>query len=400
MKRSMLLIMVRACRVWHPNIDIHSGQVMFSILGKDWRPVLSINTILLGLQVQHTLQGGLYFGVEFLQHPRQRLHLANAPANRSHGKRERELEHDIEHMTISKSMDCEMTDEDSDHHPVPVFKRHRTFDDTDGGSLSGENKPRILLMGLRRRSGKSSIQRVVFHKMSPHETLFLEGTNSLDIKYIANNSFVQFQIWDFPGDFDFKDDLVYGGQLVNEEMIFGNCGAIVFVIDAQDDPYSEALTRLHDTVARAHRYNPNVFFEVFIHKVDGDLFISDDHKIGTPSLIYSFYIFHLSFILQITEEIQDGDLDIHMSFYLTSIFEAFSKVVQKLIPQLPTLENLLNILISRCNMEKSFLFDVVSKVYIATDSNPVDMQSYELCSDMIDVVIDVSCIYGYSNWRI
>jgi hypothetical protein len=24
----------------------------------------------------------------------------------------------------------------------------------------------------------------------------------------------------------------------------------------------------------------------------------------------------------------------------------------------------------------------------------VDMQSYELCSDMIDVVIDVSCIYG------
>lgn len=27
-------------------------------------------------------------------------------------------------------------------------------------------------------------------------------------------------------------------------------------------------------------------------------------------------------------------------------------------------------------------------------SSPVDMQSYELCSDIIDVVIDVSCIYG------
>lgn len=34
------------------------------------------------------------------------------------------------------------------------------------------------------------------------------------------------------------------------------------------------------------------------------------------------------------------------SIYDHSIFEAFSKVVQKLIPQLPTLENLLNILIS------------------------------------------------------
>ena len=122
---------------------------------------------------------------------------------------------------------------------------------------------------------------------------------------------------------------------------------------------------------------------------------------------------------RITDDINDGGLDIRMSFYLTryiifnksqnqlskllfvlysiydhSIFEAFSKVVQKLIPQLPTLENLLNVLITSCNMEKTFLFDVVSKVYIATDSNPVDMQSYELCSDMIDVVIDVSCIYG------
>lgn len=45
-------------------------------------------------------------------------------------------------------------------------------------------------------------------------------------------------------------------------------------------------------------------------------------------------------------------------------------------------------------IEKAFLFDVVSKIYIATDSSPVDMQSYELCCDMIDVVIDLSSIYG------
>lgn len=43
--------------------------------------------------------------------------------------------------------------------------------------------------------------------------------------------------------------------------------------------------------------------------------------------------------------------NINLSLYLTSIydhsiFEAFSKVVQKLIPQLPTLENLLNIFVS------------------------------------------------------
>lgn len=40
------------------------------------------------------------------------------------------------------------------------------------------------------------------------------------------------------------------------------------------------------------------------------------------------------------------------------------------------------------------IFKITGKIYIATDSSPVDMQSYELCCDMIDVVIDVSCIYG------
>jgi Ras-related GTP-binding protein C/D len=49
------------------------------------------------------------------------------------------------------------------------------------------------------RSGKSSIQKVVFHKMSPNETLFLESTNKITKEDISNSSFVRFSIWDFPG---------------------------------------------------------------------------------------------------------------------------------------------------------------------------------------------------------
>ncbi|XP_013385486.1 ras-related GTP-binding protein C [Lingula anatina] len=255
-------------------------------------------------------------------------------------------------------------------------------DDTDSdavGIVPTENKPRILLMGLR-RSGKSSIQKVVFHKMSPNETLFLESTNKIVKDDISNSSFVQFQIWDFPGQIDFFD------PTFDSEMIFGGTGALIFVIDAQDD-YMEALAKLHMTVTRAYKVNPDIKFEVFIHKVDG---LSDDHKIETQRDIHQ----------RANDDLADAGLEnLHLSFYLTSIydhsiFEAFSKVVQKLIPQLPILENLLNILISNSGIEKAFLFDVVSKIYIATDSSPVDMQSYELCCDMLDVVIDISCIYG------
>ncbi len=88
------------------------------------------------------------------------------------------------------------------------------------------NKPRILLIGLR-RSGKSSIQRVVFQKMSPHETLFLESTTSLGINFIANNPYVQFEVWDFPGDIDLENGVMFEKQRLSPELIFGNCSAIV-----------------------------------------------------------------------------------------------------------------------------------------------------------------------------
>lgn len=49
----------------------------------------------------------------------------------------------------------------------------------------------------------------------------------------------------------------------------------------------------------------------------------------------------------------DEEQNIHLLYHLTSIYdnsiyEAFSKIIQKLIRELPTLENLLNILRAVC----------------------------------------------------
>ena len=275
------------------------------------------------------------------------------------------------------------SESESDYGSVPKYEELDSVIDNVASAAAlqtGEPKPKILLMGPR-RSGKSSIQKVVFHKMSPNETLFLESTNKIVKDDISNSSFVQFYVWDFPGQIDFFD------TTFDTDLIFGGCGALVFVIDAQDD-YIDALAKLNTTVTKAFSVNPKIKFEVFIHKVDG---LSDDTKMETQRDIHQ----------RATDDLVEAGLEqqVHLSFYLTSIydhsiFEAFSKVVQKLIPQLPTLENLLNVFISNSQIEKAFLFDVISKIYVATDSSPVDMQSYELCCDMIDVVIDVSCIYG------
>ncbi len=57
----------------------------------------------------------------------------------------------------------------------------------EAGAADTNKFPKILLMGLR-RSGKSSIQKVVFHKMSPNETLFLESTNHIVKDQVGNRS--------------------------------------------------------------------------------------------------------------------------------------------------------------------------------------------------------------------
>ncbi|KAL7546030.1 hypothetical protein ACHAWF_009375 [Thalassiosira exigua] len=282
------------------------------------------------------------------------------------------------------------------------------FDDPRIASL-----PRILLMGPR-RAGKTSIQRVVFHKMSPHETLFrLEATQMLERAVVDHTPLCRFTIWDFPGDqyeygyeggADADDAEGAGGDEGGDErspqqnpgayddQIFSKATALIFVLDAQDEPYDHVLQSFTDTVSRAVRANPTLAVEVFVHKVDGELFLSDEAK----------YDCRRDVMQQVADELADAGLShdaIPISYHLTSIydhsvFEAFSRVVQRLIPELPTLEHLLNVLVSTCSMEKAYLFDVASKLYISTDSSPVDMQSVELCSDMIDVVLDVSGIYG------
>lgn len=72
--------------------------------------------------------------------------------------------------------------------------------------------------------------------MSPNETLFLESTNKIYKDDISSSSFVNFQIWDFPGQVDFFD------PTFDYEMIFRGTGALIFVIDAQVKKWKENET--------------------------------------------------------------------------------------------------------------------------------------------------------------
>lgn len=167
--------------------------------------------------------------------------------------------------------------------------------------------------------------------------------------------------------------------------VFSTCGALIYVIDCQTE-YLGALQNLQMIIEMAVKVNQNINIEVLIHKIDG---LSDDFRLDTQRDI----------IQRTTDELVDANLEnVKISFHLTSIYdrsihEAFSRIIQKLIPEVPILENLLNILCQHSGIEKAFLFDINSKIYVATDSSPVDPLTYEVCTDFIDVTIDLDTLY-------
>mmetsp|Transcript_25171 Transcript_25171/g.29262 ORF Transcript_25171/g.29262 Transcript_25171/m.29262 type:complete len:318 (-) Transcript_25171:115-1068(-) len=244
----------------------------------------------------------------------------------------------------------------------------------------------ICVVGLP-KSGKTSILKVIFQRMGPQYTMMLDPT--LKVETITKNfgSYVQINIHDFPGSFDFKD------ANPPEITILENCGVMIYIIDVQAEPYSDAITYLISCMKFLLKINPKIICKVFLHKTDAEAFIGEDRKTDTLKQIKD----------SIQSELEPAGLkNVQLDYHLTTVYdhtliESFSKVVQKIIPNVSYIVGLLDSLITNCKMEKAFLFEMISKTYLASDSTPVEAQSYAICSDMIDVVIDVTYLYGIKN---
>lgn len=246
--------------------------------------------------------------------------------------------------------------------------------------------PKVLLMGLR-KSGKSSIQKVVFEGMQPHDSATLATTVQPEKSTVHSNDFVNFEVWDFPGQNDPFDSSNASRYDVNQ--LLENCGAIVYVLDCRE-LIDDARARLLDTISATYRYNPELCVEVFIHKVDA---LSEDHQ---ADLLASLQRRVEEEAKQLLENVQPLRLNFNLtSIFDHSIFQAFSLVVQKLIKsKTPYITELLQMLNSNSNIDLSYLFLSHSKIYVAVDErNRLKSRTYDLCSDAIEVVVKMSRIY-------
>lgn len=248
--------------------------------------------------------------------------------------------------------------------------------------------PKVLLVGLR-KSGKSSIQSVVFQKLEPHETVELTTTTTSQKATFPANEFLNFEVWDLPGQSNPFDSQLHSPEEL-EQQLLQHCGVIVFVLDCREQ-VDVACGRLVDTVCVAARYDPKLWVEVFIHKVDA---LSEDHQTDLLTFLQR----------KVEEEARQRigtTLPLCLSFNLTSIydhsvFQAFSLVVQRLIQnKVPKINELLQLVNSNCGSDISYLFLSRSKIFLAVEeSKRMKWRSYDLCSDAMEVLVKMDGIYG------
>ncbi|CUV08051.1 unnamed protein product [Cryptosporidium hominis] len=243
--------------------------------------------------------------------------------------------------------------------------------------------PLIMLCGLG-SSGKTSIIKVLYDKVSPHETVSLYPTQSGSITLIKNESKILpcFGIIDLPGTAQIQDSLL-------GEDIFSKVSSLIFVIDSQNYPYNTEILRAKRLFQNAIQVKPGITFEVFLHKTDNETFSLDGAHLESQRDIHekiSSFIFQHGFGI---------DIRYHFtSIYNDSLLEAFSKVTQKISPFTQILEKLLDVLVISSSLEKAFLMDIYSRTFVASDSSLFDPIGFELCADILNVISEINEIYA------
>ncbi|UJR36623.1 hypothetical protein I4U23_029343 [Adineta vaga] len=265
------------------------------------------------------------------------------------------------------------------HHHHHHHQQQQQQIDSDYGELAPD-RPKLLMWGLT-KSGKTSIIKLIFDKMTAGETLQLPETKMIQRHEFSCGIHVEFQICDVPGP--------KIASLLDFDTYSSECTTIVFVLDATED-CSDSINLLVSSVQRMYSQGHNIRFEVLIHKIDG---VHEPDRLDRYSNIQQ----------QVTVMLHECSIEEPLiNFYLTSIYdhsihEAFSKIVQNQMRQLRALENMLDLVTASTQLDKIFVCDISNKIFLASDTKPVESQISELCCDVVDVYTDISSIYGKNS---
>ena len=234
----------------------------------------------------------------------------------------------------------------------------------------------ILLTGLS-KVGKTSIRKVVFEDISPHSTVFLDSNNEVTSCSTSIET-SKIKIYDIPQEVELSEVIPKLDEKANKILIF-----IIDLQEVTDYTYIhfENLIKAIDPIKEKTQ------IEAFLHKADGHFFAQPGSNRLKADIASK-----LKDIVTSMENNQDIVITT-TSIYDHTMFEAFSKMYQKAIVKNNSLSNIIDNVSEMTRFERCFLFDIERKVYLASDNDMSDINCFEICSDMIDVIKDTEGIY-------
>ncbi|KAG8820986.1 hypothetical protein FRC19_008466 [Serendipita sp. 401] len=199
------------------------------------------------------------------------------------------------------------------------------------------------------------------------------------------SSIIPLELWDLPGNEDVLDeDLQQYLQLVH---------AVVFVIDINDHWFNP-IAQFSDMLAAATEAKAlHLVFHIFVHKMET---LANENKNAKFNDIQR----------RINDEIDEQNLQssplvrsiaFHAtSIYDHSIYEAFSSVVTRLIPQetLGQYENLLNSVHLSCGSKYAFLFDLKACLRLSANQETHEMPTFSLSVEYLKLLTSMSGAIG------
>ena len=243
------------------------------------------------------------------------------------------------------------------------------------------------------KSGKTSIRKIVFEKMSPNKSIFNQSTSKIETIQIEIVRNCKLSITEFP------HNILSIEQISTiENNYLKNCGTLIYVFDFQDNsntPFDYFIQNIIPLVK-----NHSITVSIFIHKTDIELNLSNkefEKKINEIKLKFNQLIKSFDFNYYIT------------SIYDYSLFEKFSRIFRRTVPQLTNISNLVEDLKENCNFDKCYLFNVYYKIYIGVDYFPLGEEFFTigfdcsrdhlfgLCLNIIDVSLEMGEIFNGEN---
>ena len=243
----------------------------------------------------------------------------------------------------------------------------------------------IILTGLF--SGKTSIKKVIFDKIAPHEVELDKQINHEYQSHLYSFGYCKLNIIEFPSSFSYEKNAK------ECESFLMKCHVLIFIIDYNLSINQQTEYFKNNILPILNKYKLITLY-IFIHKIDNytknnilqSQYNEEANKIQS-FIVKTYSQFDKTLIIE----------ELKKNFFITSIYdftlyEAFSTILQNLIPQNQNFSFLIDLVCKNCNIDNAYLFDIKNRFCLAcSEKKKVNM--FEICLNMIDFAMDMGNLY-------